>query len=114
MGILGSFNYTGPSGSTIAVALMVAATVLLLLGATRNVIAGVCGGAISGAALAWFVLGAGGGDLTGLMQLVYSPICGVLGALAGGVAGAIGKAYRRPPGESGGAEPGAAADRPRD
>jgi hypothetical protein len=79
MGILASFNYTGPSGSTIAVALLVAATVLLLLGATRNVIAGVCGGALSGAALAWVVLGAGGGDLTGLMQLVCSPVCGVLG-----------------------------------
>src|SRR5262249_10289254 len=62
-----------PSGSTIAVALLVAATALLLLGATRNVIAGVCGGALSGAALAWFVPGAGAGALTGLMQRVYSP-----------------------------------------
>jgi hypothetical protein len=94
MGNLASFNYTGPSGSTIAVALVVAATVLLLLAATRNVIAGIFGGAISGAALAWFVLGAGGGDLTGMMQLVCSPVCGVLGAVAGGVAGAIGKAFR--------------------
>jgi len=100
MGILASFNYSGPSGSTIAVALVVAATALLLLGATRNVIAGTFGGAISGAALAWFVLGAGGGDLTGLMQRVYSPVCGVLGAVAGGVAGAIGKAFRGKSGES--------------
>src|SRR5262249_12218586 len=100
MGILASFNYTGPSGSTIAVALLVAATVLLLLGATRNVIAGVCGGALSGAALAWYVLGAGGGDLTGLRQLVYSLVWGVFGAVAGGVAGAIGKAFRSRSGES--------------
>lgn len=94
MGVLGSFNYTGPSGITIAVALVVAATVLLLLGASRNVIAGIFVGAISGAALAWFVLGAGRGDLTRLMQLVYSPVFGVLGAVAGGVASAIGKAFR--------------------
>ena len=99
MVILASFNYTGPSGGTIAVALVVATTALLLLGATRSVIAGVCGGAISGAAIAWFVLGAGAGDLTGLMQLVYSPVCGVLGAVAGGVAGAIGKASRSRSGE---------------
>jgi hypothetical protein len=98
--MVASFNYTGPSGSTIAVALAVAATVLLLLGATRNVIAGIFGGAISGATLAWFALGAGGGDLTGLMQLVYSPVCGVLGAVAGGVAGAIGKAFRGKSGRS--------------
>jgi hypothetical protein len=101
MGMLASFNYTGPSGSTIAVALVVAALVLLLLGATRNVLVGACGGALSGAALTWFVLGSGAGDLTGLMQLFYSPVCGVLGAVAGGAAGAIGRAFHSRSGESG-------------
>jgi hypothetical protein len=46
-------------------------------------------------ALEWFVLGTGAGDLTGLMQLVLSPVCGVLGAFAAWVASATGKAIRR-------------------
>jgi hypothetical protein len=94
MGILASFNYAGPPLGTVMVALLVAATVLLLLGATRSVVIGAFGGAIGGGVMAWLVLGAGGGDLMGLMQLVFSPMVGVLGAVAGGVAAAIGKALR--------------------
>src|SRR6516162_2645962 len=47
MAILASFNYTSPSLGTIVVALLVAATLLLLLGATRSIVIGICGGAIS-------------------------------------------------------------------
>jgi hypothetical protein len=96
---LASFNYAGPPLGTVMVALLVAAAVILLLGATRSLVIGIIGGAISAGVTAWVVLGAGRGDLTGLMQLVYAPIVGILGAVAGGVAAAIAKALRNRSGE---------------
>jgi hypothetical protein len=97
--ILASFNYTGPPLGTVMLALLVAVAVILLLAATRSLVIGIIGGAISAGVAAWVVLGAGHGDLTGLMQLVYAPIVGILGGVAGGIAAAIAKALRNRSGE---------------
>jgi hypothetical protein len=92
MGILASFNYTEPSSGVVWAGVLGAAALLLLRGFAGNIPVGVLGGGLGTGVIAWFVLGAGRGDLTGLMQLFYAPLFGVVGGVLGGVAAGLGKA----------------------
>src|SRR5438874_343009 len=85
MVLIASFNYTAPPSNVVWVGVLGAATLILFLGLTCNALGGLLGGGVVTGVIAWFVLGAGRGDMTGLMQLVYAPLLGVVGGLLGGI-----------------------------
>lgn len=63
----------------------------------RRIFLGMIAGGLGSAAIAWLVLGKGGGEMVGLMQLIGTPTGGVFGALVCGFTGFMGKWVRRNP-----------------
>lgn len=92
--MIASFNYYGPSTITFVISICVAIAVLVPLFFTRSVLRGIFGGAISWGLIAIIVFGAGRGDMTNLLQMVWGVICAVAGAVAGLIAGLLGKSSK--------------------
>src|SRR3954466_5591257 len=84
MGIVASFNYTAPPSNVVWCGVLGAAALILFLGFTCNALGGLFGGGVGTGLIAWYVLKAGRGDLTGLMQVFYSPLLGLIGGLLTG------------------------------
>ena len=89
MVVLASFYYYLPSVQTCLVGITFAIVVQIVLGFSKRVRAGILGGAISWAAITWVVLGRGSGDMVGLVQIFWTPILAILGAIIGGVAAKV-------------------------
>jgi hypothetical protein len=95
--VLASFNYIEPPfyavflGTAGIIGLMVFCCMM------RRIFLGMIAGGLGAAAIAWYVLGKGTGDMAGIMQLIGTPTGGVLGAIACGFTGLIGKWVRRNP-----------------
>ncbi len=104
MNVFASFNFYGPPAEALVLGLLTAAVILAGLWSSRSILAGIVGGAASGAVIAWFVFGYGQGDMVGLMQIVGALLFGVVGAVAGGLAGLVGKLSRHKDGGEGGGQ----------
>lgn len=95
--MLASFNYYPPSTATFTTGIIIGLGALVVLFLTRSALAGFFGGAISWGLIAVVVFGSGRGDMTDLVQMVQGVIYGAAGAVAGLLAGVIGKVTRRTP-----------------
>jgi len=93
--LLASFTYHEPSLGTVLAGGIVGLVILALLGLSRSILLGSFGGAFAGAAIAWVVAGMGSGDMIGLMQEARAIFFGVIGLIAGAIAGLIGKSLRK-------------------
>src|SRR5262249_11326821 len=94
MGLLASFNYTEPPLGLQPAGSLIAAALLGADGMVGRVLFGVLAGGLGAGAIAWFVLGAGEGDLKGLLMLFCPPIIGLAGAVLGGIVAGLGRAWR--------------------
>lgn len=90
MFVLASFNYY-PSVVALVVGGILALAVLWALTRSGSVLKGLVGGSVGWGAIAWVVFGAGSGDLTDLLSMVYGGLFAIIGAVAGGIAAAVGK-----------------------
>ena len=89
--MLASFNfYQDPPIGALVIGSGLAIAVLVALAFSRSALAGFFGGAISLGVIAFFVFATGGGDLAG----VFAMFLGIVGAVAGLVAGLLGKATK--------------------
>jgi hypothetical protein len=94
MDLLASFNYTDPPlGSQLAGA-FVGAILFIAIGVLGGPVFGFLAGGLGTGAIAWFVLGAGRGDMTRVLIVFYSPIIGLAGALLGGFVAQLGRVWR--------------------
>jgi hypothetical protein len=91
---LASFNYQEPPLGIVLAGVALGLVILALLGFSRSILLGCFGGALVCAAIAWTVAGMGSGDLTGLTQLAGAVFFGIVGCIAGALAGFIGKRLR--------------------
>jgi hypothetical protein len=94
MVLLASFNYTEPSLGIQLAGAFIGAVLFVAIGIFGRVLFGILAGGLGAGTIAWFVLGAGRGDLTGLLMVFYSPIIGLAGAVLGGIVAALGRAWR--------------------
>jgi hypothetical protein len=92
--LLASFNSTGPPLGTQLVGAFIGAILYIAIGILGRLAFGVLAGGVGAGAIAWFVIGAGTGDLTGLLMVCYSPIIGLAGAALGGIVAGLGTAWR--------------------
>jgi hypothetical protein len=92
-----ALNYTEPP--FYVVLLGTTGIILLMMGCglMRRIFLGMMAGGVGAACIAWYVLGKGSGDLVGMVQLIGTPASGVVGALACGFTGFVGKWVRRNP-----------------
>lgn len=104
MHIIASFNYHDPSPAALVTGALIGLFILVGLGFTRSIVAGLCGGMVTWGGIAFAVFGLGSGDLTGLMQFAAALFFGMIGGAAGAAVGAIGKHL------GGGSEPGAVSN----
>lgn len=89
--ILASFNYSGPNFIAVGAALALAVAVATLTYFVRSIVFGLIIGILYGGIASWIVIGMGVGDMTEMLQMVYSPMLGGIGGVVGAVVAAIGK-----------------------
>lgn len=87
MGVLASFNYRDPSTSALVIGAGLAIAILVALAFSRSALAGFFGGAISVGVIAFFVFD----TIDNNMPQVFAMFFGIVGAVAGLVAGLLGK-----------------------
>lgn len=95
--MLASFNYYPPSTTALTTGIIIGLGILVVLFLTRSALAGFFGGALGWGLIAVVVFGSGRGDMTDLVQMVQGVIYGAAGAVAGLLAGILGKVTRRTP-----------------
>jgi hypothetical protein len=95
--VLAAFNYNEPPFHIVMLGTGGIIVLMILFGIMRRIVLGMLGGGLGAAAIAWYVLGKGGGELVPLMQVIGAATGGVLGAFACGLAGFLGKWVGRNP-----------------
>jgi hypothetical protein len=89
-----SFNYHDPTPMILGIGAGIAIVALVSLYFTRSVLAGMFGGACSWGFIAFVVYGFGTGDMTSLVQTGSGMVFGIAGAVAGSIAGLLGRIMR--------------------
>jgi hypothetical protein len=97
MTILADLNYVEPPFYVVLLGTMGLVALMIGTGMMRRIVFGMFVGGLCGAAIAWYVLGKGGGELAVPIRLVGTPVCGLFSAIICGIAGFVGKWIRRNP-----------------
>jgi hypothetical protein len=92
-----AFNYSEPPFYVVFLGTTGIILLMMFCGLMRRIFLGMFAGGLGSACIAWYVLGRGSGDFVGMVQLIGTPATGVVGALACGFTGLVGKWVRRNP-----------------
>lgn len=84
MELTASFSYDIPP-EAVTRGLVVAAVAVIVLGAFRSMLVGFFGGLASCAAIGYFVIATGKGDMREIMMWFGIPTWGILGGIAGAI-----------------------------